>query len=182
MDSGAILTSIIGASIATIGLAVGKDSKVSEFRQQWIDALRADIAKYCSVSLALYKANVAYSLKERMELDIKHGASDHLVDEANDLKFRIRLRLDSSKSKSSDLREVMDVLTGIASTATKTAYEVDLVIEKVLSTTELILDEAWIKVRRGERRFRWTNRSAIVILVGSVALLVHHWWINGHRF
>src|SRR5947209_13893083 len=117
MDSGAVLTSIIGASIATISLAVGKDSKVSEFRQQWIDALRADIARYCSVSLALYKANVAYSLKERLELDIKHGASDHLVDEANDLNFRIRLRLDSSKTKSSDLREVMDVLTGIASTA-----------------------------------------------------------------
>lgn len=182
MDSGAILTSIIGASVATISLAVGKDSKVSEFRQQWIDALRADVAKYCCVSLALYRDNVAYSMKERMKLDIKYGASNHLVEEANDLKFRIRLRLDSSKLKSSDLREVMDVLTGIASTAAKSPDEVDLVIEKVLATTELILDEAWIKVRQGERRFRWTYRAGIMILAGSVALLVHHWWINGHKF
>jgi len=34
MDSGAILTSIIGASVATISLAISKDAKVSEFRQQ----------------------------------------------------------------------------------------------------------------------------------------------------
>ena len=182
MDSGAILTSIIGASIATISLAVGKDSKVSEFRQQWIDALRADVAAYCSVSLALHRANVAYSMKERMELDIPHGASDHLVDEANDLKFRIRLRLDSKNPKTSALREVMDALTGVASTASKPSWDVDVIIENVLSVTESILDEAWTKVRQGEKRFTWTYRVTIVILTVSIFLLVQHWWISGHKF
>jgi len=50
MDNGGILTSIIGASVVIVGLAVGKDSKVSEFRQEWIVALREDRLPSRSVS------------------------------------------------------------------------------------------------------------------------------------
>ncbi len=117
MDSGGILTSIIGASVATISLAVGKDSKVSEFRQEWIDALREDVAKLCSVSMALFNGNLAYSMRDRLELDIPYGATNDLVEEANNVKFQIRLRLDSTKEHSRELREALDFLTHLASSA-----------------------------------------------------------------
>src|ERR1039457_987966 len=117
MDSGAILTSIIGASVATISLAVGKDAKVSEFRQEWIDGLREDVARLCSVSVALYNGNVRFSMRDRLNLDIKYGATDDLVVEANNLTYRIRLRLDSSKQRSTELRDALKSLTGLASTA-----------------------------------------------------------------
>jgi len=182
MDSGGILTSIIGASVATISLAMGKDSKVSEFRQEWIDALREDVAKLCSVSMALYNGNVAYSSKERLKLEIPYGATNDLVQEANNVKFRIRLRLDSKKGHSIGLREALDYLTHCASIATEPMTRVDEAIEKVLLKTEVILDEAWIKVRRGERRFRWTYRFALTTLIVSIGLLASHWLLNGHKF
>jgi hypothetical protein len=46
--SDSVLSAVIGASIATIGLIVAKEGKTSEFRQQWIDGLRNDIATLIS--------------------------------------------------------------------------------------------------------------------------------------
>jgi hypothetical protein len=43
-----ILAALITSSLALLGLTLGKDSKVSEFRQQWIDGLRADVAEFLS--------------------------------------------------------------------------------------------------------------------------------------
>lgn len=41
---GATIAAIVAALVALLGLIISKEQKVSEFRQQWIDALRADIA------------------------------------------------------------------------------------------------------------------------------------------
>ena len=60
--TGTILTSVIAASAATIGVVVTKDSKISKFRQEWIDALREDVARLCSVSVALFQGNVRCSV------------------------------------------------------------------------------------------------------------------------
>jgi len=181
MDSGAILTSIIAASVATVGLGVGKDSKVSEFRQEWIDRLREDVAKCCSVSVALYHGNVRFSMRERLNLDIKYGATDDLVVEANNLRYRIRLRLDSSKRRSTELNDALDLLTGLASTASQPFDVVMEAVQNVLGKTEIVLDEAWIRVRRGEVRFRVTYSFAILTLLSSIGLLVFHWYHTGHK-
>jgi hypothetical protein len=59
---GAVIAAIIAGSIALLGLIISKEQKVSEFRQQWIDALRQDIAPLygmdipCLVECAFRKA------------------------------------------------------------------------------------------------------------------------------
>jgi hypothetical protein len=46
-------TALLGAGIAIVGLVISKESKVSEFRQQWIDGLRADVASLVSTAIAI---------------------------------------------------------------------------------------------------------------------------------
>jgi hypothetical protein len=182
MDSGAMLTSIIGASVATISLAVGKDSKVSEFRQQWIDALREDVAKLCSVSVALFHANIKYRLQDRITFDVKTGATDDLVAEANNLTYRIKLRLDSRKARSTELIDAMERLAALSSHAARPFSDVEEAVKVLMVRTECVLDEAWVHVRRGEKRFRWTYRAALLTLVLSIGTLAVHWYQNGHKF
>lgn len=43
---GAVTAALIAAVFSFLNLVIAKEQKVSEFRQQWIDALRSDIAQY----------------------------------------------------------------------------------------------------------------------------------------
>jgi hypothetical protein len=177
MDSGTILTSVIGASAATIGIVVTKDSKISEFRQQWIDALRADVSKLCSVSLALYHANVKYSLQDRIRgLELRN--SDILVDEANDLSNRIQLRLDPKKPKQVQLVNATKRLTSLCSLAREGFDATERGVQQVLESALVVLDDAWTDVKRGEARFRWVFRIALAALVCSLTLAFVYW--TGH--
>ena len=48
MDS-TLLAALLGAAVASIGVTLAKDTKVSEFRQAWIDKLREDVAEFISL-------------------------------------------------------------------------------------------------------------------------------------
>lgn len=178
MDSGIILTAVIGASAATIGVVVTKDSKISEFRQQWIDSLREDVAALCSVSVALYYGNVRYSMQDRME--VRPVDTDSLTQEANRFGYRVRLRLDPIKPPASDLIEAMDRLVHLASHAQEPFDAVNQAVELVLDKTRVVLDDAWRNVRRGEPRFRWTFRFACTALLSSL-LWAFVWWLTGNE-
>jgi hypothetical protein len=177
MDSGTILTSVIAASAATIGVVVTKDSNISEFRQKWIDALRADVSKLCSVSLALYHANVKYSLRDRVDGLILRD-SNVLVDEANDLSNRIRLRLDPKKPKQARLVDATRRLAGLCSSAQEGFDTTEREVQHVLDDALVVIEDAWEDVKRGEPRFRWAFRIALSALVLSLFVAVAHW--TGH--
>ena len=177
MDYGTILTSVIAASAATIGVVVTKDSKISEFRQEWIDALREDVARLCSVSVALFYGNVRYSLQDR--LPVKLVDTDAFAQEANEIGYRIRLRLDKSKPHATELIDAMDGLVHLASHAGEPFDVVNRAVEQVLDKTHVVLEDAWKNVRRGEPRFRWSFRIAFTALISSV-LWALIWWLSRH--
>jgi hypothetical protein len=179
MDNGAILTAVIGASAATIGVVVAKDSKISEFRQQWIDALREDVAKLCSVSVALYQANVKFSLKDRMP-GLETHDTGALVEEANNLSYRIRLRLDPKKPRSVALVDVLERLVALCSLAREPFDSVQDGVLNVLAKTQDVLEDAWTNVKGGEKRFRWTFRLAFTVLVLSLLAALAHWMSVHH--
>jgi hypothetical protein len=174
MDDGAILTAVIGASAATIGVVVAKDSKISEFRQQWIDALREDVAKLCSVSVALYYNNVRYSLRDRLP-NMETSDSSPLVEEANNLNYRIRLRLDPKKPKSKELVDALERLISISSFAREPFDVTEKGVLSVLAITSDVIEEAWKTVKSGEWRFRWTFHIASAVLGLSLLAALGHW-------
>jgi len=55
MAIGPIIAAIIGAVVALVSLIISKESKLSEFRQAWIDSLRQEIADFLSNILHIKK-------------------------------------------------------------------------------------------------------------------------------
>jgi len=55
MAIGPIIASIIGAVVTLASLIISKESKLSEFRQAWIDSLRQEIADLLSNILHIKK-------------------------------------------------------------------------------------------------------------------------------
>lgn len=174
MDNGAILTSVLGASAATIGVVVAKDTKVSEFRQEWINALREDVARLCSTSVALFHGNLRWSMRDWAP-DTKQVDLEALTEKANNLSYRIRMRLDKAKPHSQDLIAALDVLVNLATHAREPFDAVSRGVEAVLNKTDVVLEDAWKTVRRGEPRFRWTFRLAFTTLVLTLVVVLLHW-------
>jgi hypothetical protein len=179
MDSGAILTAVVAASAASLAAVVTKDAKISEFRQQWIDAVREDVSKYCSVCQAFYWCVRGYD--GRPPFNQKQSQPVTLDDlltldrEITHLEFRIKLRLDPQKPDSIDLISSMDKLTTLAAGGGNQYSELETGTEKVLLFSQIVLDKAWVRVRRGEHRFQAAIWIAFTALFMSVVAAVLHW-------
>lgn len=185
MDNGTILTSVIGASAATIGVVVAKDTKVSEFRQQWIDALREDVAKLCSTSVSLFHGNVRWSIRDRLP-DTRQVDLEGLTEQANNLGYRVTMRLDKGKPHSLELIAALDDLVHLATHAQEPFEVVNRGVEAVMNKTDVVLEDAWQTVKRGEPRFRWTFRFAFATLLLTLVVVLLRWLAQHfallHRF
>jgi len=179
MDSGAILTSIIGASVATISLAISKDAKVSEFRQQWMDAMRDDVSRFSALALALMLAKD--DVREGTLTPERDDAGRQVTLEMNQIAFRIKMRLDFTKERQARVNELCRAATQLLHEPDTTFDALNGTLDTLSDEAIEVLDEAWKQVRRGEKRFRWTFYFALTILVGSLAVLALHWWKDGHR-
>ena len=60
---GAITAALITGFLSLLGLIISKEQKTSEFRQQWIDALRQELAEF------LGYAEITATLRSMLELD-----------------------------------------------------------------------------------------------------------------
>ncbi|MES2390136.1 MAG: hypothetical protein V4555_00740 [Acidobacteriota bacterium] len=178
MDNLTILTSVIGASAATIGVVVTKDSKISEFRQAWVDALRADISRFLALSLHINSAARSDEKKSFAAAGTEFYAG--MVLESNELNAKIRLRLDESKPLQKALAVACSDTSAMAADAPKAKMTHRIDMTRLAATA--VLDEAWSRVKKGERRFRWTFHFALGTLLLNLVVLVVHWWKTGHHF
>lgn len=78
------IAAIITGLISLLGLIISKEQKISEFRQEWINALRSEISSLISHGNAIYGGLVTKQLWENMK-------SDYLG--MNEATANIRLRL-----------------------------------------------------------------------------------------
>jgi hypothetical protein len=143
MEGGPITAAVIfGAIISIVTLIIGRSSKISEFRQAWINDQRADFGKWAAAALALARNEAANS----------RAADLNAFEEAA---FRIRLRENPRKMEWSPVIGKMDavrtMLLGAAPGTTKDVLD-ELAIIAELSQNRLKKD--WNKVRYGEPSYR----------------------------
>ena len=164
-----VLTTLLASSLALLGLAVGKDSKVSEFRQQWIDGLRADVSEFLASVQQLFGFRVA---ERYQKATIEDKARHTALLRTNKLASRIRLRLDPKKDGSKKLVNQMIKLRNIAHDGE--LREMDLLNQAkvVEECTSDLLEEAWKRVKRGEPKYRWCFWISVVFVVGSLIALI----------
>jgi hypothetical protein len=175
---GTVAAAIVAGGIARANLIASKETKVSEFRQAWINALRDDLAALFSNTRTLARSVQEFRAPqcdetEKFGIDktkitvVRHGAAETY--------HRIRLRLNASQDDHKELLRLLSAMMGA-----QQAYMVDkegdvagpiAAVEKAASYAEGVLKTEWEAVKLGERAYRDSLRATKYTLVGSFAVL-----------
>ncbi len=151
MDAGSGLTAavIIGAIVSIVTLIVGRGSKISEFRQSWINDQRADVATLGAAAL---------SLARQKSVD---RAADY--DKLEQAALRIRLRENPIKPEWTEVIAKIDQLRSDLLAEDGVSRDRFTDVAAITDAASLVLKGEWKKVRSGEIGYR--------IVCGIFALL-----------
>jgi hypothetical protein len=166
---GAILASIIAGTIALLGLIISKEQKVSEFRQQWIDGLRADIAAVIRYGHCMCR----HTLAAQMGQAISSASVSEDFAGITEASARIRLRLNRKEKESATLLAALDQHLVMVKTESDTEV-VSSVTDKLVAAAEVVLKQEWVRVRSGEPVYRIARWAALLVIVALVAALLYH--------
>jgi CHASE3 domain sensor protein len=157
----AVEGALIAGGVSLAGLLITNQSKVSEFRQEWINALRDDVASLVTHALQAHAAQEA-------EVAVK----------INEAVARIRLRLNPKEEESKAILAAMLKLRGAVYSATD-FDQVKSGVEELISATQVVLKKEWSRVKTGEPFYRWTFRVVVagVLLLVLVVLYQKHQWL-----
>jgi len=166
---GAIVAAIIAGIIALLGLIISKEQKVSEFRQQWIDALRADIAAVIRYGHCMSRQALA---AQRGELVSSSAISEDFAG-ITEASARIRLRLNQKEKQSAALLAALN--KQVVSVRTETDAEiVSSVTDDLVAAAQVVLKQEWRRVRSGELVYRMARWAALLVIVVLAAALMYH--------
>lgn len=163
---GAIIAAIIAAMISLAGLVIAKESKVSEFRQNWIDSLRSELSSFTSHLNALSDINVIEfdNEKERFE------CSKDSVVKLNEAYYSVALRLNVIEESSALVRNSMVKLSqSVKQPLAFSKADFDEAQIEFISVSNSLLKHEWSRVKAGEAAYRWTLRLAGTILIGFIS-------------
>jgi len=175
METGTILAAVVSAAVASIGVTLAKDGKVSEFRQQWIDALRDDVAEFIAMLVRIYQKNQSI---EKGKYAPKQG-DDLLGERANIALYKIVLRLDVKEKEKDDMdnqhrtlhRFLLYARTVATDTPEASKDDLNTAIKQVEKATIEVLDTAWKRVQSGEPTFKFVRYASYVALCVALLLL-----------
>ena len=142
----AVEGALIAAGVSLTGLLITNQSKVSGFRQDWINALRDDAALLVTKVIEIHTSI--------------HSATDQSDESFNlihETTFRIRLRLNPKEPATKEMLAALVKLKG-ATSAVSDFGEFNEYIEQFLSATQTVLKKEWKRVKTGEMFYRWTFR------------------------
>lgn len=175
---GTVAAAIVAGGIARANLIASKESKVSEFRQAWINALRDDLAALFSNTRTLARSVQEFRTPQSDEAEkfgidktkitvVRHGAAETY--------HRIRLRLNAAQDDHKELLLLLSAMMG-AQHAYMLNKEGDVAepiaaVETAASYAEKVLKAEWETVKLGERAYRDSLRATKYTLAGSFAVL-----------
>jgi len=166
---GAVGAALIAAIASVIVLILGKEAKTSEFRQEWIDSLRAEISEYLS-SLNTISTHLLRSFKDANE---KITDLAPFYTKVNSAAFMIRLRLNSREVESKSVLDLMDKYERLSKDdKTFTSSAVDQLENEMLAASQVLLKAEWKRVKDGEITFRIAKWASIALTVGLIVLVL----------
>lgn len=174
---GSLGAALIAATIAFLGLIVGKENKISEFRQAWIDGLRIELSKFLSLGSAIYRK------VEKLHKDIKknprtksqaiydksYGEIDILLIEYYELQTKIKLRLNPNESSAKDILEkvskIDNMFDGIEDVDLK---ELDNFNKEIENSAQTYLKMEWNRVKEGECTYQIAKWISGIFLICAI--------------
>jgi hypothetical protein len=176
---GAIIAAIIAASVSFVSLVISKESKISEFRHQWIQELRncvSDLVSQIEIISAwrqVHKVSDKLSYEDLQE-SFKDFSENYLTT-FNSIAL-IKLRLNPEEH-----HELLRLIKNLENNYSKLEFllEADKVnkqIELIINETQNILKDEWVTVKTGEKPFVILKKGllfgAIIALVSSAIVLI----------
>lgn len=189
----AIIAAIITGVVSFLSLIISKEQSVSEHRQQWIDALRKDIAIIVGRVTAIHGESV---VKHHCESSVKHKPGQdelwaRLKEELTGFDrviVRIRLRLNPKEKGEKEgpatkaVLDTLDKLKSIFASSKPQFHELEGLVNTLVDNSQVILKENWNRVRDGEPVYQKAKRNTwiavkIFAALGAVAvtLSVLYW-------
>jgi len=175
---GTVAAALVAGGIARANLIASKETKVSEFRQAWINALRDDLAALLSNTRTLARAveesrapqsdeAEKFGIEKAKITAVRHGAAESY--------HRIRLRLNGNQPDHNELRRLLGVMME-AQQVYMTNKDGDVsdpidAVEKAALYAEGVLKSEWNTVKFGERAYRDSVRATKYTLIGSFVVL-----------
>ncbi|WP_156348396.1 hypothetical protein [Sphingomonas sp. Leaf34] len=163
---GAVGAAVIAAVISLIGLIVAKENKTSEFRQEWINALRESISDAISAVAAM------------------HIIADMIIDDDNAEMIAeawrkvskslslVELRLNIVEPDHLELQGLIrqsEKLIKRGTDGEDISGELELLQDSVTALSQQVLKREWDRVKDGEATFQLT-KYGLVMIVGFALL------------
>lgn len=159
---GAIAAATIAALVSLLGLIISKEQKTSEFRQAWIDALRAEISRLISHANALHGGIISGANWSAMRQDYVG---------INEATANIRLRLNQGEASSRAVLALIEELEReLAPGYPPDHLKINTIEKELVSSASTLLKAEWDRVKKGEPTFRIAKATALCLTVGLVLL------------
>lgn len=161
---GAVIAAFIAATISLLGLIISKEQKTSEFRQAWIDALRAEIAAVVAHACAIHGDAAANFGSAAKTWEV--ARADFVA--INQATAAIRLRLNSSEPESQAIIKSIDSLEAHLSPGVLDAAVINGIEKQLVVDAQALLKKEWLRVRSGEPVFRAAKWGFLLLVVVSL--------------
>ncbi len=161
-----LLAALITGSLGLLGLIIAKETKVSEFRQAWIDALRTEVA---DMMAALHQCMFIIRFADDPEKAQSDPSFRQAMRDSNKALFMVRLRLNEGELESQSLLKVIDDLEKyINDSESEFLGDGVKVLEGRLTVaSRFILKKEWDRVGKGEVTYKaakWIASGLVIIL------------------
>jgi Asp-tRNA(Asn)/Glu-tRNA(Gln) amidotransferase C subunit len=182
---GAIIAALITGAISFVNIIIAKDQKISEFRQNWIDRLREDIAEFTS-HVEFISSRYEFMMKtnpkvlsDPLESDkfvISLAENFHVVAK---MYHRIQIRLNPEEHKQF-LKDFHTIYRVFEKHKIHDFKLVTGLINTVISHSQTVLRKEWKRVKRGELGYNIAKYAALVsfIAILFLAFLYAQDWIS----
>jgi hypothetical protein len=146
--------SVIALGVTVTGTLISNQSKISDFRQQWINTLREDAATLIAHTFVVYAASAGENLNESY-LQLHQTSA------------RIRLRLNPEEKRTLRVIAAMNEMRAANHTAPPPDFSVLTGrVEEFAAAMQAVLKSEWRGVKWGEPLYR-----IVRVLVMTVALI-----------
>lgn len=162
---GPVVAAIIASIIAFVVAVLSKESKISEFRRDWIESLRQESADYLSTVMFMM-ADVSFAERKGEDVQELISARSEQVIKLHSLHFSIVLRLRLSEHK-----KIIDLFDKLDDSADQGYEACKLLVEKIRIELPMLLDLEWERVKAGEPLYQMLKKYAVVTLACGVTIL-----------
>jgi hypothetical protein len=171
LSIGAVGAAIIAGLVSLLGLIIGKEQKVSEFRQAWIDELRKNLVLYLVSINAITDAVRVANVRRQPVSDISEDYK-----RLNEASNSIHLRINEKEKPSIDLKKSMEEFERIASSnASLTVENIKAAEGAFLLASKSLLKFEWKRVKRGEKTYFVTKYIVVALIVAMMLLFSILW-------